>query len=114
MMILSIVMIHDAMFGWIIIVPIASTVSIAYTSILTLFSDQVSADKQGWVMGVSGSILAFVFGIDGIVVGIIATWHDTLPLLIAATCLLFTGVIAFFSLIRFNNHPGANINKVIT
>ena len=47
-------------------------------------------------MGVSGSILAFVFGVDGIVVGVIAAWSDTLPMLIAALCLLLTGIVTLF------------------
>jgi MFS transporter, DHA1 family, tetracycline resistance protein len=94
-MTLLIAVIKSELLCWILIIPIASAVSIAYTSILTLFSNQVSADKQGWVMGVSGSILAFVFGVDGIVIGIIATWNDLLPMLIAAACLLITAIITY-------------------
>lgn len=87
---------NSLLMTWILIAPIATTVSIAYTSILTLFSDQVDETSQGWVMGVTGSILAFVFGLNGIVVGIIASWNDFLPISIAAGFLLFTGLITYF------------------
>ncbi|EKD71313.1 MAG: multidrug transporter [uncultured bacterium] len=92
-MILTVVFVKSALFSWLMIIPIATTVSIAYTSVLTLFSDQVDANSQGWVMGVTGSILAFVFGIDGIVIGVVATWHDILPIFIAGACLLLTSII---------------------
>lgn len=96
LMILLVSVVHNVILCWIMIIPIATTVSIAYTSILTIFSNQVSLDKQGWVMGVSGSILAFVFGIDGILVGIIAAWSDTLPILIAAVCIFIAGIVSYF------------------
>jgi MFS transporter, DHA1 family, tetracycline resistance protein len=95
-MVLLVATIHSELLCWIMIIPIASTVSITYTSILTMFSNQVSSEKQGWVMGVSASILAFVFGIDGILIGIIATWNDILPLSIAGLCLIMTGIVTWF------------------
>lgn len=96
LMISSILLIRNVIICWAMIVPIAAAASVAYTSILTLFSNQVSAEKQGWVMGVSGSIMAFVFGIDGILVGIIAAWNDILPLAIAAACLFISGIVSYF------------------
>lgn len=100
--------IHNVLLCWILIIPIATASSIAYTSVLTMFSNEVSLDKQGWVMGVTGSIMAFVFGIDGILVGIIAAWNDVAPILIAAVCLFLAGVTAYF----FKPKDKLKINKI--
>ncbi len=89
-------LLQSALFNWLIIIPLASAVSVAYTASLTLFSNQVDENSQGWVMGVTGSIMAFVFGVDGIVVGIVAAWSPILPLGIAAASLLLTGIVAYF------------------
>lgn len=96
LLVLAVALIHNVLFCWLMIVPIACAVSIAYTSLLTLFSNQVSADKQGWVMGVSGSILAFVFGINGIGIGSIAAWHNTLPIVISGISLLLASILTLF------------------
>lgn len=39
---------------------------VAYTAMMACFSDAVSADKQGWVMGVFGSIMAVAFALTGL------------------------------------------------
>lgn len=91
-LVLVLVSCHSLWLAWLLIAPIAITVSIGYTSILSLFSDQVDADSQGWVMGVTGSIMAFVFGLSGAVVGVGAAFNDSLPIVIAGLCLAITGI----------------------
>lgn len=78
---------------WIVIIPLAAAVSVAYSSILTVFSNQVDADSQGWVMGITGSIMAFVFGLTGLVIGVIAVASASIPISIAAFCLVLSGVV---------------------
>lgn len=80
------------LFSWFMVAPLAAAVSVAYTSILTLFSNQVDEKSQGWVMGVTGSVMAFVWAVNGIVVGCLAIWHDALPILLAAFSLLVTAI----------------------
>ncbi len=72
--------------GWLLLIPLACSVAVAYSAIVTLFSDQVEADKQGWVMGITGSIMALVWALNGVSVGIIAAWSAHLPLFISAIC----------------------------
>lgn len=87
----------SVIYCWILVPLMAICNSIAYASLLTLFSNQVDADRQGWVMGVTGSILAFVFGINGIILGLIAAYNVVLPIYIAAGCILLSAVaMAFF------------------
>lgn len=68
---------------WLAIVPLGCTVSLAYAAVLTIFSNQVDADSQGWIMGISGAIMAFVFGLDGLVVALLANFSARLPIIIA-------------------------------
>lgn len=86
------VVVHPIMFSWLVIAPMAACISSAYACILTIFSNQVDEQSQGWVMGISGSIMAIVWAVNGIVVGVLATFSSALPLYISA----FTLVIAAF------------------
>jgi MFS transporter, DHA1 family, tetracycline resistance protein len=81
---------------WYSLIPMTSCVSIAYTAILTLFSNQVEQARQGWVMGVTGAIMAFVWGINGICIGFIASWHSAWPIYIAAFCMWLSGLTCHY------------------
>lgn len=50
---------------WALAVPIGGFDMIAYTAILTAFSDAVDKSMQGWVMGLSGAIMAFSWAVTG-------------------------------------------------
>jgi len=76
------------------VVLLAICMSVAYAAILTLFSNQVSADSQGWIMGITGSIMAFVWGINAIIVGFLATWNIESPIIIAIVGLALTAMLA--------------------
>ena len=97
-MIFLMLIMHSSLFNWLIMAPIACAVSVAYTAILTVFSNQVDENSQGWVMGVTGSIMAFVFAVDGIIIGVVAAWSDMLPISIAAASLVVTGVVSYILL----------------
>jgi DHA1 family tetracycline resistance protein-like MFS transporter len=84
---------ENNVFNWLIIAPLAAVVSCSYASILTMFSNQVDANSQGWVMGVTGSVMAFTFGLNGLVVGLIAAFSAVFPLYLSAIC-LFLSVVA--------------------
>lgn len=88
--------IPSTLFCWLAVAPLAATVAVAYASIVTLFSNQVDDAKQGWVMGITGSIMAFVWAINGIIVGMLAIWNDTMPILISGICLILTVIITPF------------------
>lgn len=84
------------LFNWLIVAPLACAISVAYASLLTLFSTQVDKDSQGWVMGITGSVMAFVWAINGISVGILATWSAALPIAISFVSLVITVIAAYF------------------
>lgn len=78
---------------WLYIAPLAATLALAYSTILTLFSNQVDEDAQGWVMGITGSIMAFAFGITGALVGIVADINAHLPLVITIIGLILSAIL---------------------
>lgn len=92
-LIILVFIIPSELFSWSMAAPIAASVAIAYAVIVTMFSNQVDADSQGWVMGITGSIMAFVWAINGIVIGMLSIWYDTLPILISGICLIITVLI---------------------
>lgn len=82
--------------SWILVAPLACCIAVAYSTIVTIFSDQVDAQSQGWVMGITGSISALVWAINAVVVGLLATISEQLPIYIAAICLLAVVVMDYF------------------
>lgn len=86
---------NQAIYSWILIAPLACAVSIAYANLLALFSNQVGSDAQGWVMGITGSIMALVWGMVAILVGLIATWNVELPIILAAASFMCTALLMY-------------------
>ncbi|WP_133126795.1 MFS transporter [Legionella nagasakiensis] len=76
---------------------IGMSLSVAYSVLLTLFSNQVNDEQQGWVMGVTGSIMALCFGLTSIFTGIIAHVGAVLPMVLAILGLAGSAVILFLS-----------------
>ncbi len=69
--------------AWVATLLIGISLSVAYSVLLTIFSNQVGESEQGWVMGVTGSIMALCFGLTSILTGIIAQVGAVLPMLLA-------------------------------
>jgi predicted MFS family arabinose efflux permease len=93
---LLIATIHHAWVSWVFVAPLVCCVAIAYSVIVTIFSNQVDASKQGWVMGITGSIMALVWAVNGVIVGIIAAVNPTLPILISAVTLALVALCYYF------------------
>lgn len=75
---------------WIYVVMITVGIAIAYSAILTLFSNQVDEHAQGWVMGITGAIMAFAFGVNGVLLGVMADANPAMPLIVCSLCLVIT------------------------
>jgi len=60
------VLIPNLILIWILALPVATFDMLAYTAVLTSFSNAVDRKSQGWVMGISGSIMAFTWAITGL------------------------------------------------
>lgn len=86
----------SVIFAWFPIVPLAAAMAVVYSVLLTIFSNQVDADSQGWIMGITGAIMAFAFGINGVLVGLLADFSPTIPLFITIIGLLATAFLMYF------------------
>ncbi|MDP1604112.1 MAG: MFS transporter [Legionella sp.] len=84
---------------WVTTFIIGISLSVAYSVLLTIFSNQVSETEQGWVMGVTGSIMALCFGITSVFTGLIAHVGAILPMLLAFAGLSISALLLY--LIRF-------------
>ncbi len=96
MFILLTLLISNQIAIWIFSVIIGASVCVAYSIILTMFSDQVSEDEQGWVMGVTGSIMALCFGITILVTSVLVEVGKDVPLIVALVGLILAGVLMCF------------------
>lgn len=86
------VMAHHIIWVWFYTAPIGSAVAIAYSMIITLFSNQVDENAQGWVMGITGSIMAITFAITGLSSAFLANYSVAAPIWFAGIFLLFSGL----------------------
>lgn len=68
---------------WLEVVPLGAAGAVSYSVIVTIFSNQVDANSQGWVMGIVGAILAFCFGFTAIVSSLLINLSIYWPLIIA-------------------------------
>lgn len=78
-------LINQEWVAWVAALIIGMSLSVAYSVLLTIFSNQVDQNEQGWVMGVTGSIMALCFGLTSIFTGLIAQVGAVLPMLLATS-----------------------------
>jgi DHA1 family tetracycline resistance protein-like MFS transporter len=83
----------SVLFVWIYVVFLAIAMALAYSTILTLFSNQVDADSQGWIMGITGAIMAFAFGINSLLIGLLANVSPEAPLIVTMICLVAAAIL---------------------
>lgn len=69
---------------WLMAPFIIGSMAICYTSLLAFFSNSVSAEKQGWIMGITGAVNAAAWTISGLAAGPLGFLHITLPLLVSS------------------------------
>lgn len=82
--------------AWVCSFFIGVSLSVGYSVLLTIFSDQVGENEQGWVMGVTGSIMALCFGLTSVFTGLTAQMGAEMPMLFAFFGLGFSAVLIFF------------------
>lgn len=68
---------------WLGAVPTCIASGLYYVALLTLFSNAVDKDEQGWVMGVFAAVAAFSWSIGGVLTGILDTLGIYAPFVIS-------------------------------
>jgi len=93
--ILITVLTNNAIWTWLLMAPIGASIAVGYSAILALFSNQVSEKEQGWVMGVTGSIMALCFGLTSFLTGYLANFDVSIPMYLAVAGIGAGGLIMF-------------------
>lgn len=93
---LFMVLIHRVIFVWVNAVCIGVTMACAYSTIIALFSSLVGKTEQGWVMGVTGSIMALAFGVTSLLGGVFAQASLNMPMILAAIGIGVAAIVLVF------------------
>ena len=93
LMILLILLIDCEWALWAFMAPAACFASVAYVMSITIFSTNVDADRQGWVMGITGAIMALGFAITLFSSGVLTDFGASVPYSIAVMGLLLGAII---------------------
>lgn len=78
------ILFKNQLLAWLLVSPLCAALSLAYASLLAMFSDQVSLEEQGFVMGITGSIMALMWAIDTVIVSPLAGLNHRLPFWLTA------------------------------
>lgn len=70
----------NAIIIWISAVLIGMSTALVYSLLITLFSNQVGREEQGWVMGITNSVSALSFGLTALISGFAADWGPAVPI----------------------------------
>ncbi len=90
------VLTKDPLYAWITVFPTATFALTAYSSALALFSNQVDQNSQGWIMGITGAIMALSFGIIGLLGGVLLHHSETIPMILSIVGLLVSAFLLLF------------------
>lgn len=85
------VFINNPLCAWLCALPFGIAMAVSYTLIINLFSNQADSDSQGWVMGVTGAIMAFSFGATALLSSTLANVDIAIPLICSAVLLGISG-----------------------
>ena len=77
---------------WLSVVPAAIGGALFYVSLLTLFSDAVDKDSQGWVMGVFAAVAAASWFVSGFLSGLLAVYGLWVPVTLAGGALIVSAL----------------------
>lgn len=94
---------HTLMYIWLLAIPIAAFDMVAYTTMLTCFSDVVTPDKQGWALGVSSVVMAIAWALTGLFTNLITLLGLPNIILIGGVCWIISFCLMFFFCKTRNN-----------
>ncbi|MCH9630419.1 MAG: Tetracycline resistance protein, class C [Chlamydiia bacterium] len=107
LIILAAIIYQKEVFIWVMTALFGLSHNIAYAVLMTTFSNQVSQDKQGWVMGIYGSCIALGFALGGLTALLLPVFH-TLGLIFLGACCYFASFILMAIFIKNHTLYGPN------
>jgi predicted MFS family arabinose efflux permease len=85
---------------WLMAIPIGMSVSVPYSMMIAVFSNQVDENSQGWVMGITNAIGSAAFAIAGFGGAALANSAPNLPIVSSSLFFLLSGVAMVYSKVR--------------
>lgn len=82
---------------WATAVLIGMSASLVYSLLITIFSNQVGDEEQGWVMGITNSVGALSFGVTSLVSGFAADWSPAMPIYLGFIGFTLSAIILKFT-----------------
>lgn len=79
--------------AWLMGLIISIAMAIAYVVMISLFSAQAGEMSQGWIMGITGAVIAFAWATMAIVSGFLMNWGFSAPISTASLFLLITVIL---------------------
>lgn len=92
LIVIATALLPKVIYSWIGTVFIGMCIAVAYSMILTLFSNQVDENSQGWVMGITNAIGAVGFAVVGVTSSVLANYSINLPILFAGVFLVLSAL----------------------
>lgn len=77
-------MLESAVGFWVVTIPVVVCVALSYATLTTHLSNCVTEDKQGWIMGVSGSIMAMAWVLASMIISIASLFSLSATFIISA------------------------------
>jgi DHA1 family tetracycline resistance protein-like MFS transporter len=82
---------------WLSAIPLGITNGLSYTALITLLSNSVDADSQGWVMGVASSVAAAAWGVGALLAGVCGAFDVKWPFISAAVFVVISFLLFYYS-----------------
>ena len=90
---------------WLIAIPLALSVQVGFTSMLTSFSNAAGKNEQGWAMGITGSVIALSFAVTGLSPNLILKIGIMPQIFAGGILMLIASSLMFFYYRRFIAAP---------
>ncbi|WP_264769742.1 MFS transporter [Coxiella burnetii] len=82
---------NKAIWPWIMIFPLTCGLALAYSFLISLYSNEVGPEKQGWIMGITSAIVALGAAIASFLEAVLSTLNVNFPYY-AAIVLIAIGI----------------------
>lgn len=99
---------------WIVTILVVIPSALAYSIMVTILSNAVSHEEQGWVMGISSSVVAAGFGLGSAAAGTLGVFGATVPFVTAGVASLFSALLLFIWDKKYRVHDNAGVQKTLT
>ena len=90
---------------WVLTILLGICGTVAWSAMLTSFSNAADETSQGWALGITGAIVALAFLLSGFAPNLIPYLGPALPTAVGGVCLILGAFIMFFYLRKYCSYP---------